>query len=80
MDLAGATDVSGRDRLPTALSGIRTAEKTRLLDLDTLGVTLDILQALAFGPVLPDGRHGLVTTSDDGFSTGQTTQFLAFAI
>ena len=80
VDLAGATDVSGRDRLPTALSGIRTAEKTLLLDLDTLGVTLDNLEALAFGPVLPDGRQSLVITSDNNFSTRQTTQFLAFAI
>ena len=80
VDLAGATDVSGRDRLPTALSGIRTAEKTLVLDLDTLGVTLDNLEALAFGPVLPDGRRSLVITSDNNFSTTQTTQFLAFAI
>ena len=80
VDLAGATDVSSRDRLPTALSGIRTAEKTLLLDLDTLGVTLDNLEALAFGPVLPDGRQSLVITSDNNFSTRQTTQFLAFAI
>ena len=80
VDLAGATDVSGRDQLPTALSGIRTAEKTLLLDLDTLGVTLDNLEALAFGPVLPDGRQSLVITSDNNFSTRQTTQFLAFAI
>ena len=80
VDLAGATDVAGRDRLPTALSGIRTAEKTLLLDLDTLGVTLDNLEALAFGPVLPDGRQSLVITSDNNFSIRQTTQFLAFAI
>lgn len=43
-------------------------------------MTLDNLDASAFGPVLPDGRQSLVITSDNNFSTRQTTQFLAFAI
>lgn len=77
VDLKRATDVSGRAVLPAR---VREARKELLLDLDTLGVTLDNLEALAFGPTLPDGRRLLLVTSDDNFSPTQVTQFLAFAV
>ena len=80
VDLAGATDVRGRATLPAGLSGVRPATKTLLLDLATLGVTLDNLEGLTFGPVLPDGRRSLVLVSDDNFSPTQQTQVLAFAL
>lgn len=79
VDVAGATDVSGLSQLPADNSAVRTVSKTLLLDLGTLGVTLDNLEALAFGPTLPDGRRSLVITSDNNFSKSQITQFLAFA-
>ena len=77
IDTAGATDVSGNSPLP---AGAKPVRKELLLDLSTLGLTLDNLEALVLGPVLPDGRQSLLITSDDNFSATQVTQVLAFAL
>lgn len=51
-----------------------------LLDFSTLGITVDNLEGLAWGPDLADGRNTLIVVSDDNFSDSQSTQFLAFAV
>ena len=43
-------------------------------------MTVDNLEASAFGPVLPNGRQSLVISDDNNFSTVQTAQFLASAV
>ncbi len=48
--------------------------------LDALGLTLDNLEGLTLGPVLPDGRQTLLIVSDNNFSPTQVTQFLAFTV
>ncbi|MEO1471957.1 MAG: esterase-like activity of phytase family protein, partial [Pseudomonadota bacterium] len=80
VDLSLATDVSGFDALNSA--SFTAAEKTLLLDLSTLGIVLDNVEGLTFGPVLPDGRRSLIVISDDNFSAfgPQATQVLAFAV
>ena len=80
VDTAGATDTLGLPALPQDLSGVQVAQKTLVLDLDVLGVTLDNLEGLTFGPVLPDGRQSLLIVSDNNFSPTQVTQFLAFTV
>ncbi len=57
-----------------------TARKSLLFDLADLGITLDNVEGMTFGPRLPDGRRSLVLVSDDNFSPTQVTQFLAFAV
>ncbi|NLH10434.1 MAG: hypothetical protein GX464_03700 [Holophagae bacterium] len=80
--LAGATDVSA---VP-ALTGqdvpvVRPMVKRLLLDLGTLGLRLQNLESMAFGPDLPDGRRALVVVGDNNFGArGDTTQILAFAV
>jgi glycerophosphoryl diester phosphodiesterase len=54
--------------------------KDLVLDFDELGITLDNIEGMTFGPDLPDGRRTLVFVSDDNFSDTQVTQFLAFAM
>ncbi len=55
--------------------------KRELLDIKRdLDIEPDNLEALAFGPKLPDGRQSLIIASDNNFSDTQRTQFLAFAI
>lgn len=76
--LDGATDVSGIAGL--AGVGYTPMRKRYLLDLDALGIRLDNTEALSFGRTLPNGNRTLVLASDNNFSTGQTTQFLAFEI
>jgi 3-phytase/alkaline phosphatase D len=78
--LAGATNVDGLGSLAGVLGSVRPVEKSLLLDLDTLGIPLDNVEGMAFGPDLPDGRRSLVLVSDNNFAPAQFTQFLLFAV
>lgn len=80
VDTTGATNVLGLRALPEDLSTVDVVLKTLLLDLDRLGLTLDNLEGLEFGPVLPDGSQSLLMVSDNNFSPTQVTQFLAFSV
>ena len=53
--------------------------KELLLNLDALGIPLDNVEGMAFGPDLADGRRSLVLVSDNNFAPAQFTQFLLFA-
>lgn len=75
--LDGATDVTDIDSVAN-LSGITAVSKRLILDLSTLGLTLDNLEALALGPTLPSGGQLLIIASDNNFSAAQVQQFLAF--
>jgi 3-phytase/alkaline phosphatase D len=74
----GADDVSGLASL--AGQDVEPVTKQLLLDLGTLGVTLDNLEGIAPGPALPDGRRSLVVVADDNFSPTQVTQVLVLAL
>ncbi len=78
--LPGADDVNGFDSLATLLGGLQPVAKSLLLDLDSLGLPLDNVEGMAFGPTLPDGRRSLVLVSDNNFAPAQFTQFLLFAV
>jgi hypothetical protein len=56
------------------------ASKELVLDLDELGLPLDNVEGMTFGPRLPDGRRSVVLVSDNNFAAGQFTQFLLFAL
>ncbi len=56
------------------------ARKRLLLDLDVLGIPLDNVEGLTFGPRLPHGRRSLVLVSDNNFAPAQFTQFLLFSL
>ena len=77
--LPGATNVNGVESIAD-LRRVRPATKTLLFDLDTLGIPLDNVEGLTFGPRLPDGRRSLVLVSDNNFAASQFTQFLLFAM
>jgi hypothetical protein len=79
VEIGRAQDVDRFDSLAGLLGQIRTVEKTLLLDLDVLGITLDNVEGMAFGPDLPDGRRSLILVSDNNFDPAAFTQFLAFA-
>ena len=78
--LAGADNINGVESLAGSLGSVKPAAKTLLLDLDTLGIPLDNVEAMAFGPDLPDGRRSLILVSDNNFAPAQFTQFLLFAV
>ena len=78
--LPGADDVNGFDSLATLLGSIQPVEKTLLLDLDALGIPLDNVEGMTFGPRLERGRRSVVLVSDNNFSPAAFTQFLLFAV
>ena len=57
-----------------------TAHKRLLLNLDELGIPLDNVEGMTFGPRLRHGRRSLVLVSDNNFAPAQFTQFLLFAV
>lgn len=83
----GALDVSSIDSF-TGLEIDPSVQKRLLFDFADLGLPLDNIEGLTFGPKLPDGRQSLIVVSDNNFSVGdpnnpndnQFTQFLAFAL
>lgn len=79
-DPRSATDVSDRPALAGELGAIRPLAKRLLIDFAELGLPLDNLESLAFGPELPGGGRLLLLVSDNNFNpTHQVTQILAFA-
>ena len=56
------------------------ARKRLLLDLDELGIPLDNVEGLTFGPRLRHGRRSVVLVSDNNFAASQFTQFLLFTL
>jgi hypothetical protein len=78
VSIAAATDVGGIASLAGA--AYTPASKRLILDLESLGIPLDNIEGIAFGPRLEDGRRSLVLVSDNNFSAAQFTQFLAFSV
>jgi hypothetical protein len=78
----GATDVLDVDALydggsPIALT---TVAQRQVFAFDDLGIPIDNIEGMTFGPTLPDGRQTLVIVSDNNFSAGQFTQFIVLAV
>lgn len=79
VDLDGATDVAGIDRLDAP--EVVPARKAAWLDLGALDLPLDNLEGMALGPALPDGRRALILIADENFDpTAQRALVLAFAV
>jgi 3-phytase/alkaline phosphatase D len=57
-----------------------TTSKRLLLNLDALGLPLDNVEGMTFGPRLRHGKRSLLLVSDNNFAATQFTQFLLFAV
>ena len=83
ISLDAATDVSA---IPSLASRSDTQapyipiSKRLVVDIADLGIQPDNLEAMAFGPKLPDGRSLLILVSDNNFNPRQTTQFIVLAL
>lgn len=88
IDIAGATDVSRIDALPstTLPAGVQPVRKKLLLDFMNPAFKLtgeqmpEKIEGLTFGPNLPDGRRTLIVTSDNDFREPQPSWFWVFAL
>ncbi|QUH05653.1 esterase-like activity of phytase family protein [Saccharopolyspora erythraea] len=79
VDARDATDV--RDVASLAGADVTPVRKTLLADLSELGLsTVDNVEGMTWGPVLPGGERSLVLVSDDNFSAQQTTQVIALGV
>jgi hypothetical protein len=64
----------------TELAKDGTTSKSLLLNLDELGIPLDNVEGMTFGPRLRGGKRTLLLVSDNNFAATQFTQFLLFAV
>lgn len=81
-DFAHAGDVQASDALTAYPDhpSFTPITKQLVLDFDTLGIRIDNLEGMCFGPSLPNGHRTLILVADDNFSILQTTQMLALEI
>jgi hypothetical protein len=56
------------------------ASKKLLLNLDSLGIYIDNLEGITFGPDLANGHKTLVLVADNNFNDFQKTQFILFEV
>ena len=77
-DLNGATDISlltlkdNQSFIP--------AKKSLLLNMDELGIYIDNIEGVTFGPLLPNGHKTLIFVADNNFGVLQRSQVLLFEI
>ena len=83
-DLKGATDIRTQN---AAASGIIPATKQLVFDFANLNTKMPNLEAMTWGPVLPNGQRSLILMSDNNYSatnpTGPTvnsTQFFVLGV
>jgi hypothetical protein len=78
----GATDVLDIDALYNGGSPISftPVSQREVFAFDDLGIPIDNIEGMTFGPPLSDGRQTLVIVSDNNFSLGQFTQFIVLAL
>jgi hypothetical protein len=78
----GATDVLEVDALYEGGSPIAftPVSQRQIFAFDDLGMPIDNIEGMTFGPPLADGRQTLVIVSDNNFAASQFTQFIVLAL
>lgn len=81
ISLAGATDVSGLQSLVSQSYTPVSKELLLTLNQPSLGGAFnpDNVEAITFGPVLPNGDQSFILAVDNNFSGTQVTQFIMIA-
>ncbi len=77
-DLNTATDVSLMNLKSSKI--FTPASKKLLLNMDKLGIYIDNVEGVTFGPVLPNGHKTLLFVSDNNFNALEKTQLLLFEV
>jgi hypothetical protein len=78
-DLAGAKDIQNIDALKGKV-GIKTIGKKLLLNTDDLGIFIDNVEGVTFGPTLSDGKKSLLFIVDNNFNPLEKSQVFLFEI
>lgn len=77
-DLKKATDVKNYPSLQN--QELELASKKLVLNMDDLGIFIDNIEGLTFGPKLANGNPSIIFVSDNNFSDKQKTQILLFEV
>jgi hypothetical protein len=77
-DVSKATDVKNLASLKN--QSYTLASKNLILNMDDLGVFIDNIEGVTFGPKLANGKQSLLFVSDNNFSGKQKTQVLLFEV
>jgi hypothetical protein len=77
-DLKKATNVKNYVSLKN--QNFEVTSKKLILNMDDLGIFIDNIEGLTFGPKLANGHHSLIFVSDNNFSDKQKTQLMVFEL
>lgn len=77
-DLKKATNVKNHPSLQN--QKLELASKKLILNMDDLGIFIDNIEGLTFGPKLANGNQSIIFVSDNNFSDKQKTQVLVFEL
>jgi hypothetical protein len=69
-------DIASVKNMPS----LKTITKKLLLNMDDLGIYIDNIEGVTFGPLMPNGKRSLLFVADNNFNPAEKTQFLLFEI
>jgi hypothetical protein len=78
-DMTEATDVKNIYSLQKDMN-YKPVSKKLLVNMDDLGIYIDNIEGVTFGPVLPNGKRSLLFVADNNFDPLEKMQFLLFEI
>ncbi len=78
-DLNGATNIKRNASLKKKAPA-KPVRKQLLLNMDSLGMYVDNVEGITFGPTLPNGHKTLVLVADNNFQVFEKTQFFVFEL
>lgn len=78
-DLSLSTDIKSIVSLNENTS-YKTATKKLLLNMDSLGIYIDNIEGVTFGPLLHNGHRSLIFVADNNFNPLEQSQLLLFEI
>lgn len=78
-------DISTAENIDNVVSlknspDVKIISKKLLLNMDDLGIYIDNIEGVTFGPTLPNGKRTLIFVADNNFNPLEKTQFLLFEI
>jgi hypothetical protein len=78
-DLKGAENIINNPSLRQAPPA-KPAAKKLILNMSTLGIYVDNVEGITFGPTLPNGHRTLLLVADNNFTALEKTQFFLFEL
>lgn len=79
VDIRGATDIKGIGAL-AGLASTKLLSKKLLLNMDPLGIHVDNVEGITWGPTLANGHRTLLLVTDNNFQSFQETQIFLLEV